>query len=136
MPHTPHSTFPVQDANFHADTHRGHSHSKRRAQFRHVLAVMSAMFPLGALFIFLMAWFTLEPPQRAQPYRLALLFLAAGMVALFFYAIARANRQRRHEISRRNREIKYQRQAEELRRERERLAQSRQQQDAPPPPAP
>jgi len=48
------------------------------------------------------------------------------MVSLLFYAIARANSTRRHEISRRNRELKYQRQAEELRLERERLAQKQQ----------
>lgn len=115
--------FPVQHRNFRADTSRGHSHSKRRAQTRHVLAVMSAMFPLSALFVFLMAWFRLEEAQRDRPYKLAIAFLLCGMVSLFFYAIARANKIRRHEISRRNREAKYQRQAEELRKERERLAQ-------------
>ena len=115
--------FPVQHRNFRADTSRGHSHSKRRAQTRHVLAVMSAMFPLSALFVFLMAWFRLEEAQRGKPYKLAIAFLLCGMVSLFFYAIAHANKVRRHEISRRNREAKYQRQAEELRKERERLAQ-------------
>ncbi len=115
--------FPVQHRNFRADTSRGHSHSKRRAQIRHVLAVMSAMFPLSALFVFLMAWFRLEEAQRDRPYKLAIAFLLCGMVSLFFYAIAHANKVRRHEISRRNREAKYQRQAEELRKERERLAQ-------------
>ena len=115
--------FPVQHSNFRAETRRGHSHSKRRAQTRHVLAVMSAMFPLSALFVFLMAWFRLEEAQRDRPYKLAIAFLLCGMVSLFFYAIARANKIRRHEISRRNREAKYQRQAEELRKERERLAQ-------------
>lgn len=137
-PHVPHSTFPVQRAGFHADTHRGHSHSKRRAQFRHVLAVMSAMFPLGALFVFLMAWLRLEPPQRHSPYKLAMVFLICGMVSLLFYAIAHANKVRRHEVSRRNRELKYQHQAEALRKERERLAQQRQGQegtDAVPPPS-
>lgn len=115
--------FPVQHSNFRADTRRGHSHSKRRAQIRHVLAVMSGMFPLSALFVFLMAWLRLERPQRELPYKLAIAFLLCGMVSLFFYAIARANKIRRHEISRRNREAKYQRQAEELRKERERMAQ-------------
>lgn len=121
-----HESLPVQRRGFRVDTTRTKSHSKRRAQIRHVLAVMSGMFPLGALFVFLMARFTLEGPQRHLPYKLAMAFLVGGMVSLLFYAIARANSTRRHEISRRNRELKYQRQAEELRLERERLAQKQQ----------
>ncbi len=119
-------SLPVQRRGFRVDTTRTKSHSKRSAQVRHVLAVMSGMFPLGALFVFLMARFTLEAPQRHLPYKLALAFLVGGMVSLFFYAIARANSARRHEISRRNRELKYQRQAEELRQERDRIAQKQQ----------
>ena len=64
------------------------------------------MFPLMALFVYLMSWFQI-PEMRRDLYRLAIVFLACGMVALLFYAWARSEKLRRHEISARNRELKY-----------------------------
>lgn len=116
---------PVESGHFRVDTRRPHSHSKRRAQWRHVLAVASGMFPLMALFVWGMAMMTMPPPARARMYPLALGFLACGMVSLFLYTLAWAARNRRHEISRRNRERKYQEQAELLQKERERAAAAR-----------
>lgn len=112
---------PVEKGGFRVDTRRPHSHSKRRAQWRHVWAVASGMFPLMALFVFLMAQLTLPAPERPRMYPLVLGFLACGMVSLFLFTIAWAARNRRHEISRRNREAKYREQAELLQKERERL---------------
>lgn len=103
------------------DTRRPHSHSKRRAQWRHVWAVASGMFPLMALFVYVMTLLTMPEPERPRMYPLVLGFLACGMVALFLYTMAWAARNRRHEISRRNREEKYRIQAELLQQERARL---------------
>ena len=114
--------LPVQNANFRVDTSRPRSKTKMRSKFRHVLAVASGMFPLMALFVFAMSLLRLEA-QRRPYYQLSIAFLACGMVALLFYAWARAEKQRRREISARNRERKYQERAEEFRRERERLRQ-------------
>lgn len=113
---------PVEQVHFRVDTRRPHSHSKRRAQWRHVLAVASGMFPLMALFVWGMSMVTMPAPARPRMYPLALGFLACGMVSLFFYTLAWAARNRRHEISRRNREMKYRQQAELLQKERERAA--------------
>lgn len=112
---------PAEQGGFRVDTRRPHSHSKRRAQWRHVWAVASGMFPLMALFVFLMTQLTLPAPERPRMYPLVLGFLACGMVSLFLFTIAWAARNRRHEISRRNREAKYREQAELLQKERERL---------------
>ncbi len=103
------------------DTRRPHSHSKRRAQWRHVWAVASGMFPLMALFVYLMSCITLPGPARPKMYPLVLGFLACGMVSLFLFTVAWAARNRRHEISRRNREEKYRQQAALLQKERERI---------------
>ena len=100
------STAPVQTDRFKVDTSRPRSRSKMRSKVRHVMAVASGMFPMMALFIYLMSWFQL-PEQRKGHYTLTLVFLACGMVALLFYAWTRAEKLRRHEISARNRELKY-----------------------------
>ena len=97
---------PVQNGRFKVDTSRPRSRSKMRSKVRHVMAVASGMFPMMALFIYLMSWFQL-PEQRKGHYTLTLVFLACGMVALLFYAWTRAEKLRRHEISARNRELKY-----------------------------
>jgi len=117
-----HDEKPVQRHGFRVDTRRHRSHAKQQAKVRHVLAVASGMFPLGALFVWLMAMLRFEAPERAGLYRLAVGFLAAGMVSLLFYSIALAVRNRRHEITRRSREERQRAQAEALRLERERLA--------------
>lgn len=88
------------------DTRRSRSRSKMRAQFRHVMAVAAGMLPLMALFVYLMSFRRL-PIERPPYHRLSLIFLAAGMVALMFYAWARAEKIRRREKSARNREQKY-----------------------------
>ena len=62
-----------------------------RAQFRHVMAVAAGMLPLMALFVYLMS-FRRSPIERPPYHRLSLIFLAAGMVALMFYAWARAEK--------------------------------------------
>lgn len=100
------SDTPVQNGRFKVDTSRPRSRSKMRSKVRHVMAVASGMFPMMALFIYLMSWFQL-PEQRKGHYTLTLVFLACGMVALLFYAWTRAEKLRRHEISARNRELKY-----------------------------
>ena len=100
------SDAPVQNGRFKVDTSRPRSRSKMRSKVRHVMAVASGMFPMMALFIYLMSWFQL-PEQRKGHYTLTLVFLACGMVALLFYAWTRAEKLRRHEISARNRELKY-----------------------------
>ena len=93
-----------------------------RSKVRHVMAVASGMFPLMALFIYLMSWFQL-PEQRKGHYTLTILFLACGMVTLLFYAWTRAEKLRRHEISAQNRELKYRHREEAfLREEAERQA--------------
>lgn len=113
--------LPVQKGHFRADTTRHHRAAKTRSQLRHVLAVFAASFPLAALFVFIMSLFRL-PVQRAPYHQLCLVFLACGMVTLLFYLWARAEKNRRHENSKRNRELRHQRQAEELQREREAIA--------------
>ena len=99
-------TYAVQDENFRVDTRRSRSRSKMRAQFRHVMAVAAGMFPLMALFVFAMSFLRLTV-ERPPYHRLAIIFLAAGMVALLLYAWARAEKLRRREKSARNRELKY-----------------------------
>lgn len=96
----------VQRNRFKVDTTRPRSRSKLRSKVRQVLGVMAGMFPLMALFIYLMSWFQLAE-QRKSHYLLALAFLACGMVALAFYAWARSEKMRRHEISARNRELRH-----------------------------
>lgn len=109
------SEFELQ-RQFKVDTSRPRSRTKLRSKFRHILAVASGMFPLMALFIYLMSWFQL-PEQRKGHYMLVIVFLACGMVALLFYAWTRAEKQRRHEISARNRELKYRNREEAFRQE-------------------
>ena len=96
----------VQPPRFKVDTSRPRSRTKLRSKIRHILAVASGMFPLMALFIYLMSWFQL-PEQRRGHYALVVVFFACGMVSLLFYAWTRAEKLRRHEISARNRELKY-----------------------------
>ena len=96
----------VQPPRFKVDTSRPRSRTKLRSKIRHILAVASGMFPLMALFIYLMSWFQL-PEQRRGHYTLVVVFFACGMVSLLFYAWTRAEKMRRHEISARNRELKY-----------------------------
>ena len=105
----------VQKVDFKVDTRRPHSRSKLRSKVRHVLAVAAGMFPVMALFVFIRALF-LIPEQRRDLYRLVLIFLACGMVALLAYAWARAEKTRRREVSARNRELKYRKQEEAWRR--------------------
>ena len=97
---------PAQSGRFKVDTSRPRSRTKLRSKIRHVLAVASGMFPMMSLFIYLMSFFRLEV-ERARYYRLSLVFLACGMVTLLFYAWTRAEKLRRHEVSARNRELKY-----------------------------
>ena len=108
----------VQRVDFKVDTSRPRSRSKLRSKMRHVLAVASGMFPLMALFVYGMSLFQL-PAARKPYYHLIVIFLAGGMVTLVFYAWARSEKQRRREISARNRELKYRLQAEKIRQERE-----------------
>lgn len=96
----------VQRNHFRVDTTRPRSRSKLRGKMRQVLGVMSGMFPLMALFIYLMSWLRL-PVERKDHYLLAIIFLACGMVTLLFYAWARSEKMRRHEISARNRELRH-----------------------------
>ena len=105
---------PVQSDRFRVDTSRPRSRSKMRSKIRHILAVASGMFPLMALFIYLMSWFQL-PEQRRGHYMLVIIFFACGMVALLFYAWTRAEKLRRHEVSARNRELKYRNREEAFR---------------------
>ena len=109
--------LPVQQANFRVDTHRPRSKSKMRSKIRHILAVASGMFPTMAAFVFTM--YLLQTPRPRSLLHLAFVFLACGMVSLLFYAWARSEKIRRHEISARNRELRQRDQAEALRRERE-----------------
>lgn len=130
---TPKKDFPVNRRNFTADTGRRHSHSKRHSKIRHVLAIVSVMCPLSALFVYIMSLFKL-PVQRTGYYHLCIAFLAAGLVSLFFYLIAYANQQRRHRIAEINRVERHRRQDEALRAEREALAAKRAAQNASQPP--
>lgn len=111
--------LPVQQRNFRVDTHRPRSRSKLRSKIRHILAVAAGMFPAMAVFVYLMALFQI-PEQRRSLHQLAAAFLGCGMLALLFYAWARAEKLRRREVSARNRDLRQQAQAEALRRERER----------------
>ena len=113
------SEFELQ-RQFKVDTSRPRSRTKMRSKFRHILAVASGMFPLMALFIYLMSWLQL-PEQRRGHYMLVVVFFACGMVALLLYAWTRAEKQRRHEISARNRELKYRNREEAFRKEQARL---------------
>lgn len=110
---------PVFPPNFKVDTRRTYNRNKLRSKIRHVLAVASGMFPLMALFVFVMS-FRLIPEQRGNLHRLAIIFVGCGLFFLMLYAWARSEKQRRREISARNREMKYRLQAEKLRQERER----------------
>lgn len=110
--------LPVQRDNFKVDTHRPRSKSKMRSKIRHILAVASGMFPVMAVFVFLMSLFQHEL-QRRPLHQLSAVFLGCGMVSLLFYAWARSEKIRRHEISARNRELRQRDQAEALRRDRE-----------------
>ena len=114
------SDLPVQSGHFKVDTSRPRSKTKLRSKIRHVLAVAAGMFPLMALFVYLMSLFRLEP-QRKPYYQLAIVFLGCGMVTLLFYAWARAEKLRRREISARNRERKYREREEAFRQEQERI---------------
>ena len=114
------SDLPVQNGKIRVDTSRPRSRSKSRAKFRHVMAVAAGMFPLMALFVFLMSFFQIRE-QRVGLHQLAAVFLGCGMVSLLFYAWARSEKLRRHEVSRVNREKRHRRQAEALRMEREKL---------------
>ena len=101
---------------FKVDTSRPRSRTKMRAKVRHVLAVAAGMFPLMAGFVIVMSLFRL-PVERARYHMLALVFFGCGMVALLFYAWARAEKLRRHEVSARNRERKYRDREEAFRKE-------------------
>lgn len=104
---------PGQRQKFKVDTTRPRSRSKLRSKMRQVLGVMAGMFPLMALFIYLMSWFRL-PVERKNHYFLAIVFLACGMVTLLLYAWARSEKMRRHEISARNRELRHREMQEAL----------------------
>jgi hypothetical protein len=112
------AALPVQNGKFRVDTSRPRSRSKMRAKFRHVMGVAAGMFPLMAAFVFVMSLFQIAE-QRKSLHQLAAVFLGCGMASLLFYAWARSEKLRRHEISRLNREQRQRRQAEALRRERE-----------------
>jgi hypothetical protein len=113
------SEFELQHQ-FKVDTSRPRSKTKMRSKIRHILAVASGMFPVMALFVYLMSWFQL-PELRKNLYMLAIVFLACGMVTLLFYAWTRSEKLRRREVSARNRELKYQRREEAFRQEQERI---------------
>jgi len=111
------ANLPVQKTDFRVDTRRPRSRSKLRAKIRHILAVAAGMFPVMAVFVYLMALFQI-PEQRRSLHQLAAVFMGCGMVSLLFYAWARAEKLRRREVSARNRELRQRDQAEALRRER------------------
>ncbi|HPC18939.1 MAG: hypothetical protein KBC66_02105 [Kiritimatiellae bacterium] len=111
----------VNKVDFRVDTRRHRSRSKMRSKIRHMLAVAAAMFPLMAAFVFIRALF-LIPEHRRGLYQLAIVFLACGMVSLMAYAWARSEKLRRHEVSARNRELKYRRREERFRQETARRA--------------
>jgi len=111
------AALPVQKGDFRVDTRRPRSRSKLRAKIRHILAVAAGMFPVMAVFVYLMALFQI-PEQRRSLHQLAAVFMGCGMVSLLFYAWARAEKLRRREVSARNRELRQRDQAEALRRER------------------
>ena len=101
----------IREGRFKADTSRRHSKSKARAQVRHVLEVGSAIWPLAALFVWIMSLFQ-NPAERAPYYRLALKFVMAGMVFLLGYLWARSEKKRRQAISDRNRALRHRQQYE------------------------
>ena len=107
--------LPVQKGNFRVDTHRPKSRSKMRSKIRHVLAVASGMFPLMAAFVYVRSLFMIAE-QRRSLNLLAIVFLGCGMVTLLFYAWARAEKQRRHEVSAATRERRHRHQTESIRR--------------------
>ena len=82
---------------------RRHSSQKMRAQFRHVLAVASAIFPLAATFVYLRSLFMLADDTQRTFQKLALYFVIASMVSLLLYAIALADKKTRHERAERRR---------------------------------
>ena len=108
--------LPVQQNHFRVDTRRHRSRSKIRSKVRQVLAVSSGMFPLMAAFVVAMSWFRL-PVERPPYYKLAIVFLACGMVTLVLFAWARAEKLRRREVSNRNRELRHRERDEAWRRE-------------------
>jgi len=110
------SDLPVQTKRFKVDTSRPHSRSKLRSKVRHIMAVASGMFPLMGVFIVVMAWFRL-PPERPPYFKLAILFVGCGMVALLWYAWLRAENIRRREISQENRERRRQNREDAFQRE-------------------
>lgn len=114
----------IRQGRFKADTSRRHSKSKVRAQIRRVLEIGSVLWPLAALFVWIMSLLQ-APPERAPYFKLALKFLMAGMVFLLGYLWARSEKKRRQAISDRNRALRHQHQYEELQREREALAAKR-----------
>ena len=103
---------------FKVDTSRPRSRSKLRSKIRQILAIATGMFPLMALFVYLMALFQI-PEQRRSLHHLAIIFLGCGMVFALFYAWARSEKLRRHEVSLRNRELKYRAREEAAKREEE-----------------
>jgi len=111
------SDLPVKTKQFKVDTSRPHSRSKLRSKVRHIMAVASGMFPLMSLFIVGMAWIHKLPLERAPYYKVAILFLGCGMVALLFYTWLRAENIRRREISQENRERRRQAREEAFQRE-------------------
>lgn len=121
---------PVQKHDFKVDTRRHKSHAKRQSKIRHVLAVASLGFPLGAGFFWLMARLTLEAPERHGMHFGAACLLVAGMVSAFFWSIAVAIKNRRHENTRRHREERQRAQAEALRLEREKMAKRKEEERA------
>ncbi|NLB65544.1 MAG: hypothetical protein GX803_03625 [Lentisphaerae bacterium] len=112
------SSLPVQQANFRVDTSRPRSRSKLRSKIRQVLGVFSVMFPAMSVFVFVMSLFYHEL-QRKNLHVLAMVFVGLGMLSLLFYAWARADKNRRHELSMRRRELRQKEQAEKLRLKRE-----------------
>ena len=78
----------------------------------------SGMFPFMAVFVYAMSFFQHEL-QRGRLHQLSAIFLGCGMVSLLFYAWARSEKLRRHQVSARNRELRQRNQAEALRLERE-----------------
>ncbi len=111
----------IREGRFKADTSRRHSKSKARSQVRHVLEVGAVLWPLAALFVWVMSLFQ-NAPERAPYYKLALKFVMAGMVFLLGYLWARSEKKRRQAISDRNRALRHQHQYEALQREREAMA--------------
>lgn len=115
------STGFKQPRRFKVDTSRPRSRSKIRSKIRHVLAVAAGMFPLMALFVYIMSLFMLEV-QRRSLYQLIFVFIACGMASLLLYAWARSEKLRRHEVSARNRELKYSRREEDFQQEQQAAA--------------